>query len=229
MFGNPHFLHPMKRSCVFLYVLRTCTCLVLECIDDLALYCFTVMVIDFCMFALRHDGPSFLASYAIFRHSPPSQTAGRLQRKRNAWRRVPVAAHVTAARRPSAMNAFVAAPAGARAALSAKTVFAPAPSTCSLTASHFCLRPVLLRPRPCRPGNARPSSSERAKSTRQRVSMLVDPWSVSPATLDVVAAQFFAVSLFPYLAFLYFLERPQNETPPLASCTLRKSLLASHR
>jgi hypothetical protein len=49
--------------------------------------------------------------------------------------------------------------------------------------------------------------------------MLVDPWSVSSQTLDIVAAQFFAASLLPYLAFLYFLERPQNETPALAACT----------
>lgn len=53
------------------------------------------------------------------------------------------------------------------------------------------------------------------------VSMIVDPWSVSPQTLDVLAAQFFAASLVPYLGFLYFLERPQNETPPLAAFGFR--------
>lgn len=46
--------------------------------------------------------------------------------------------------------------------------------------------------------------------------MLVDPWSVSPETLDVVAAQFFAISLFPYIAFLYFLAKPECKTPSLA-------------
>lgn len=51
--------------------------------------------------------------------------------------------------------------------------------------------------------------------------MLIDPWSVSQQTLDVLAAQFFAVSLIPYLGFLYFLERPQNETPPLAAFGFR--------
>lgn len=46
--------------------------------------------------------------------------------------------------------------------------------------------------------------------------MLVDPWSVSPELVDQLAAQLFAASLFPYLAFLYFLGRPQTAVPPLA-------------
>ncbi|GAB0489107.1 hypothetical protein MMPV_000323 [Pyropia vietnamensis] len=40
-----------------------------------------------------------------------------------------------------------------------------------------------------------------------------DPWSISAATADAVAAQLFAVSLFPYLAFLYYLSRPEAGCP----------------
>lgn len=40
-----------------------------------------------------------------------------------------------------------------------------------------------------------------------------DPWSISAATADAVAAQLFAASLFPYLAFLYYLSRPEAGCP----------------
>jgi len=40
-----------------------------------------------------------------------------------------------------------------------------------------------------------------------------DPWSISAAAADALAAQLFAVSLFPYLAFLYFLSRPETGCP----------------
>lgn len=45
--------------------------------------------------------------------------------------------------------------------------------------------------------------------------MLVDPWSVSPEAADALAAQFFAGSLFPYLGFLYFLNREEVNCPKL--------------
>ncbi|OSX72783.1 hypothetical protein BU14_0404s0010 [Porphyra umbilicalis] len=40
-----------------------------------------------------------------------------------------------------------------------------------------------------------------------------DPWSISAAAADALAAQLFAASLFPYLAFLYFLSRPETGCP----------------
>lgn len=42
---------------------------------------------------------------------------------------------------------------------------------------------------------------------------LTDPWSISTASADAVAAQLFAFSLFPYLAFLYYLSRPEAACP----------------
>lgn len=51
--------------------------------------------------------------------------------------------------------------------------------------------------------------------------MIVDPWSVSPATVDALAAQFFATSLAPYLAFLYFLANKETKCPPLANFGFR--------
>ncbi|PXF41372.1 Ycf49-like protein [Gracilariopsis chorda] len=51
--------------------------------------------------------------------------------------------------------------------------------------------------------------------------MLVDPWSVSAESIDALAAQFFAASLFPYLAFLYLLNRKQVNCPPLANFGFR--------
>ena len=47
----------------------------------------------------------------------------------------------------------------------------------------------------------------------------VSAWSVSGNTLNSedVASTLFAVSLFPYLAFLYFLGRPSAATPPLGN------------
>lgn len=47
--------------------------------------------------------------------------------------------------------------------------------------------------------------------------MAVDPWSVSPEFLDVVAAQSFAASLFPYLGFLFFLGKKETDCPKLAN------------
>ncbi len=47
--------------------------------------------------------------------------------------------------------------------------------------------------------------------------MAIDPWSVSPEFLDVLAAQSFAASLFPYLAFLYFLGKEKTDCPKLAN------------
>lgn len=51
--------------------------------------------------------------------------------------------------------------------------------------------------------------------TRSTV-MSLDPWSVSPEVVDQLAAQLFAASLFPYLAFLYFLNRERTDCPQLA-------------
>jgi Protein of unknown function (DUF2499)/Protein of unknown function (DUF3593) len=46
--------------------------------------------------------------------------------------------------------------------------------------------------------------------------MFVDPWSVSQSALDMAAGQLFTVSLFPYLAFLYFLSKDETEVPAQA-------------
>lgn len=51
--------------------------------------------------------------------------------------------------------------------------------------------------------------------------MVVDPWSVSPEAIDQLAVQFFGASLFPYLAFLYFLNRKEVECPPVANFGFR--------
>lgn len=51
--------------------------------------------------------------------------------------------------------------------------------------------------------------------------MMVDPWSVSPEAADAIAAQFFALSLFPYLGFLYYLAQPETKCPPLATAGFR--------
>lgn len=51
--------------------------------------------------------------------------------------------------------------------------------------------------------------------------MLIDPWSVSAESIDALAAQFFAASLFPYLGFLYLLNRKEVNCPPLANFGFR--------
>lgn len=56
---------------------------------------------------------------------------------------------------------------------------------------------------------------------RSSTKMLVDPWSVSSEALDALAAQFFAASLFPYLGFLYFLNREEVKCPKLANFGFR--------
>jgi len=47
----------------------------------------------------------------------------------------------------------------------------------------------------------------------------INAWSVSGNTLasEDLASSLFAVSLFPYLAFIYFLSRPETKTPKLAN------------
>jgi len=49
----------------------------------------------------------------------------------------------------------------------------------------------------------------------------VDPWGVSADSWESVEANLFAVSLFPYLAFLRFLSAPGVNTPPLANFAFR--------
>lgn len=51
--------------------------------------------------------------------------------------------------------------------------------------------------------------------------MLIDPWSVSSEAIDGLAAQFFALSLFPYLGFLYFLNKEEVKCPPLVNFGFR--------
>ncbi|CAN8062454.1 unnamed protein product [Agarophyton chilense] len=51
--------------------------------------------------------------------------------------------------------------------------------------------------------------------------MLIDPWSVSPATIDALAGQCFAISLIPYLVFLYYLNRSEVECPSLVNFGFR--------
>eukprot|EP01041_Mallomonas_annulata_P004292 gene4292-8532_t len=48
---------------------------------------------------------------------------------------------------------------------------------------------------------------------------VVSPWSVSGSTLNAsdIAAQLFSVSLLPYLVLLFFLARPQTNTPKLGN------------
>lgn len=55
-----------------------------------------------------------------------------------------------------------------------------------------------------------------SRNRQDVMKMAVDPWSVSPEFVDVLAAQAFAASLFPYLAFLYFLGKDEVECPKLA-------------
>lgn len=53
------------------------------------------------------------------------------------------------------------------------------------------------------------------------MALALDPWSVSPDVLDQLAAQLFAASLFPYLAFLYFVSKKEVACPPLANFGFR--------
>lgn len=73
----------------------------------------------------------------------------------------------------------------------------------------------------------RTTQSPASKLTFSRASprMLVDPWSVSPEAVDALAAQFFAASLIPYLAFLYFLSTPEANCPKLANFGFRFLLI----
>lgn len=89
------------------------------------------------------------------------------------------------------------------------------------------LKPALNRPisSPCNLRLDKLHSSFRGarfllpQKTRNRlnvINMAVDPWSVSPELTDVLAAQAFAASLFPYLAFLYFIGKDEVQCPKLA-------------
>lgn len=51
--------------------------------------------------------------------------------------------------------------------------------------------------------------------------MIVDPWSVSPDTVDTLATQFFSASLLPYLAFLYFIGKESTNCPKLSNTGFR--------
>jgi Protein of unknown function (DUF2499)/Protein of unknown function (DUF3593) len=53
-------------------------------------------------------------------------------------------------------------------------------------------------------------------STFNTPTMVVDPWSVSPAVLDVAAGQLFAASLLPYLAFLFYISKEETNIPSQA-------------
>ena len=44
-----------------------------------------------------------------------------------------------------------------------------------------------------------------------------DPWGVSQEAWENIEANLFAASLFPYLAFLWLLDRPETECPPRVS------------
>ena len=46
---------------------------------------------------------------------------------------------------------------------------------------------------------------------------LPDPWGVSQEAWESIEANLFAASLFPYLAFLWLLDRPETECPPRVS------------
>jgi hypothetical protein len=113
------------------------------------------------------------------------------------------------------MLAFVPAAAGVLARSRAQPHGSTAATAAGLPQSRFCGAPLRRRPA------CAPTAPALATAVRP-VSMLVDPWSVSPQALDVLAAQFFAASLAPYLVFLYFLERPQSATPPLTACACRR-------
>lgn len=64
-----------------------------------------------------------------------------------------------------------------------------------------------------------------SRANASSISMIVDPWSVSPQASDALAAQLFAVSLFPYIAFLYFLNKEEVSCPKLANFGFRFLLL----
>ena len=56
-------------------------------------------------------------------------------------------------------------------------------------------------------------------STFSLAANAINAWSVNGPTIDAadIASSLFAVSLFPYLALLYFLSRPETKTPPLGN------------
>ncbi len=58
--------------------------------------------------------------------------------------------------------------------------------------------------------------TSKIQKRRDVTNMTLDPWSVSPELADVLAAQAFAASLFPYLVFLYFLGKDEVKCPKLA-------------
>lgn len=60
-------------------------------------------------------------------------------------------------------------------------------------------------------------SSRNGKHNGKLTKMVVDPWSVSYESLDQLAAQLFAASLFPYLLFLYYMGQKRTACPPLAN------------
>lgn len=63
--------------------------------------------------------------------------------------------------------------------------------------------------------------SRQCRSSSTTMALALDPWSVSPAALDQLATQFFAASLFPYLAFLYFISKKDVACPPIANFGFR--------
>lgn len=71
-----------------------------------------------------------------------------------------------------------------------------------------------------RSSRVRTSVNKRNERTNG-VTMVVDPWSVSPEAVDQIAAQLFAASLFPYLGFLYFLSKKETKCPPIANFGFR--------
>lgn len=88
----------------------------------------------------------------------------------------------------------------------------------------FCcvglLLPGVFAFRPAPPAALRPSRPLRAwdASLLTAAADGVNAWSVAGPTLNSqdIASSLFAVSLFPYLAFLYLLENPRSQTPGLA-------------
>lgn len=59
-------------------------------------------------------------------------------------------------------------------------------------------------------------AKQRGHGTRA-AQALPDPWGVSQEAWESIEANLFATSLFPYLAFLWLLDRPEVECPPRVS------------
>ncbi|KAK3265745.1 hypothetical protein CYMTET_25601 [Cymbomonas tetramitiformis] len=55
----------------------------------------------------------------------------------------------------------------------------------------------------------------------EKIVAAVEPWAISAESWENLEANLFAVSLFPYLAFLYYLGKPESKTPPLANFGFR--------